>query len=305
MRGIRLRPEQYISPASFWLPEIVVRSGWHEHVPFAFWAIETLKPRRIVELGTHNGYSFFAFCQAIRDLQIDCEAIAVDTWQGDEHAGQYDESVYAQVSRIHEENFASFSTLLRMTFDEALNEVADGTVDLLHVDGRHFEEDVRHDFESWIPKLSDRAVVLFHDTQVKERGFGVYRYWATLSEKYETFEFHHGHGLGVLLFGDHVPKPFVEVIRATEDPAVAADVRLVYSRLGGSIRDKWLAQSVKRLGARDERIARLREETKTLRRRAVAAERERNQAVAKLESLEQSKWWKAGEPVRAVRRKVR
>lgn len=300
-----MKLEQYVSSASFWSPEVVVRSGWHEHAPFAFWAIETLRPRRIVELGTHNGYSFFAFCQAVRDLQLECEVIAVDTWQGDVHAGEYDDSVYQEVSRIHSENFESFSTLLRMTFDDALSEVADGSVDLLHVDGRHFEEDVRHDFETWIPKLSDRAVVLFHDTQVRKRDFGVYRYWAELSEKYETFEFHHGHGLGVLLFGDHVPKPFVDVVRATEDPAVADELRQAYSRLGGSIRDKWLAEKVSQLGAREDRIAKLRAETTALRRRAVAAERERNQAVAKLEALEGSKWWRAGEPVRAVRRKVR
>ena len=49
---------------------------------------------------------------------------------------------------------------VRCTFAEALQHFPDGSVDLLHIDGRHFYEDVKEDYESWLPKLSDRAVVL-------------------------------------------------------------------------------------------------------------------------------------------------
>lgn len=184
-------------------PSYVPVTAWLRHGPFAMWLVKAARPRRIVELGTHYGYSHFAFCQAVREAGLTTECIAVDTWKGDDHAGHYGEEVYQAVLRENE-RYSAFSTLLRKTFAEALDDVADGSVDLLHVDGRHLYEDVKGDFESWIPKLAENAIVLFHDTMVEERGFGVWKYWAEISQQNETFNFTYQHGLGVLLSLIHI-----------------------------------------------------------------------------------------------------
>lgn len=176
------------------------KSAWLRHGPFGMWLVGALQPRRIVELGTHNGYSYFSFCQAVQEHQLPTGCIAVDTWQGDEHAGFYGDDVYDNVVRLNAP-YTNFSTLLRKRFDDALADVEDGTIDFLHVDGRHFYDDVKADFESWIPKLSSRAVVLFHDTKVRERGFGVWKYWAEISADRPSLNFPHQHGLGVLFWG--------------------------------------------------------------------------------------------------------
>src|SRR5271165_4594806 len=151
-----------ISPSSFWVPEYFSPSGWIEHAAFAFWICDACRPRRFVELGTYYGYSYFAFCQAIDRLGLGTTAYAVDTWKGDEHAGFYDESVFHSVAKRNKEKYSAFSCLMRTTFEDALGYFSDGSVDLLHIDGRHFYDDVKYDFTMWRYKLTKDAVVLFH-----------------------------------------------------------------------------------------------------------------------------------------------
>ena len=227
------RSPHCVSLASFWSPLQVVDSAWLEHGPFAFWLIETIQPRTLVELGTHNGFSYLAFCQAVQRLGLSTACYAVDTWQGDEHAGFYGEEVLARLRAVNDRHYAAFSRLMQCRFDEALPYFADGSVDLLHIDGRHTYEDVKHDFETWRTKLSDCGVVLFHDTNVRERDFGVWRLWSELTPHYPAFEFLHGHGLGVLAVGPQVPAGLRPLLNAGPDQADA--IRTAYAHLGQAV----------------------------------------------------------------------
>jgi hypothetical protein len=218
-------------------PEYLAISAWHEHGPFALWLTHALRPKVFVELGSHAGFSYFCFCQAIAAAQLDTKCHAVDTWTGDEHAGIYSARIFDDVSDRNR-HYADFSTLVRATFDDALPRFADNSVDLLHIDGRHYYDDVRHDFESWRGKLTDNALVLFHDTQVRERGFGVLQYFEELRQHYPTFEFLHGHGLGVLAMKD-IP-PAVQPLFAANGEAI--DVwRTTFAELGSAVTVRWQA----------------------------------------------------------------
>lgn len=177
-------------------------SSWLEHGSFMYWMVEKLNPRIFVELGSHYGYSYFAACQSIKASSLGTKAYAVDTWQGDEHAGFYGNEVFEVVDKLNSERYSSFSKLLRMTFDEGLNKFDSGSVDLLHIDGLHTYKAVVHDFNSWKEKLSDRAIVLFHDIHEHRDDFEVNKFWLELQNQYPTFEFFHEHGLGVLKFGN-------------------------------------------------------------------------------------------------------
>ena len=243
-----------LSPASFWQPDDIVPSAWHQHAPFAFWLTEALRPGIFVELGAHNGFSYLAFCQAVQRLGGTTKCYAIDTWKGDEHAGFYGEEVFATLNELHDRRYSGFSRLIRSTFDEALPHFGDGTVDLLHIDGRHRYEDVAHDFESWLPKLSDRAVVLLHDTNVRERGFGVWQFWADLRARYRCFEFAHGYGLGVVQVGREMAEPLRPLFEsAAPDKAAIAQT---YAQLGlVATASHDLAEARTALRGREARIA--------------------------------------------------
>jgi predicted O-methyltransferase YrrM len=174
-------------------------SPWSGHRYFAYDLIAATVPGRIVELGTHYGCSFFAFAQVIKDKSLKSELIAVDTWKGEEHAGFYGESVFELVKRTVDDRFADVEiTLLRKTFDDALADVSDGSVDLLHIDGFHSYEAVRHDYETWAPKLAENAIVLFHDV-APSSGYGSADYWKEIRREHPHVEFlRHSFGLGVL-----------------------------------------------------------------------------------------------------------
>jgi len=56
---------------------IVEPISWIKHIPFAFFIIELLKPKIVVELGVHTGNSFSAFCQAVKNLNIKAPAMVL------------------------------------------------------------------------------------------------------------------------------------------------------------------------------------------------------------------------------------
>jgi len=208
-----------------------VASAWYGHVPFAHWIVGVAKPTILVELGTHNGVSYSAFCEAVLRNRLVTRCYAVDTWRSDVQTGAYGDSVYTDLRRFHDDRYGAFSELLRCTFKEALPYFADSSLDLLHIDGLHTYEAVREDFESWQPKLSERAIVLFHDTNVRERDFGVWRFWEELRTEFPSFEFLHGHGLGMLAVGPLASLKLLELC-SVYDPIRVHAIRQRFSLLG-------------------------------------------------------------------------
>ena len=112
-------PNNLITAASFTPKSLQSPNAWVGHLPFAAWVIQEINPKIFVELGTHTGNSYFSFCQSVIETGIPTKCYAVDTWQGDEHAGQYNDDIFTNVDAYNKEHYAEISQLLRMTFDEA------------------------------------------------------------------------------------------------------------------------------------------------------------------------------------------
>lgn len=212
-----------------WLEE----TAWAGHIPFAMFLTSALRPRSLVELGSYGGVSYCAFCQAVKSTKSDTKCYAVDTWQGDEHAGKLEVGTLAKLKAHHDPLYADFSRLVQSTFDDALAHFADDSIDLLHIDGFHTFEAVSHDFETWKPKMSERGIILFHDINVRERDFGVWQLWDEIKLEFPHFEFLHSHGLGVLAIGEKMPENLQFLFSA--DEARTAMIREFFFALGERI----------------------------------------------------------------------
>jgi hypothetical protein len=303
-----------IDVARFQPQKLSYPNAWIGHIPFATWLIKTLNPETFVELGTHTGNSFLAFCQSVKEHGLSTRCFAVDTWKGDEHAGYYGEQVFQTLNSYQKEHYAAFSRLLRMTFDEASCYFSNGTIDLLHIDGLHTYDAVKHDFETWLPKLSSSAVVLFHDINVRENEFGVWKLWEEIKQQYPlNFEFLHSNGLGVLQISDSESSHILGFLE--QDHKNRLLIRDFFSSLGEKYVQLYHLKEIEKLAAeqkkllveRDaqlaERDAQLAEQDAQLAERdAQLAERDAQLAErdAHLNSLYTSIYWKITAPLRLM-----
>ena len=288
----------------FWpnaMPETV--SAWHGHVPFAHWLVASSHPRLVVELGTHTGVSFAAFCEGAQRSQLPTRCFAVDTWAGDVHAGLYGEDVYQTVKGFVDGRYPNTATLVRSSFHDALDRFSDGAIDVLHIDGLHTYEAVRHDWETWRPKLSDQGVVLFHDTAVRGDDFGVWQLWAELRQNHAGFEFPHCFGLGVLLVGANAPEPVTRLCTLS-DPRRIERIIERFAVLGAAAQ---LDQMTAAVRSSYGQIASLQQQSELLTQQKALLEQQleqsrahASQADAALLAMQNSSTWRATAPLRRL-----
>lgn len=259
--GTPLDPEPFpffagvMEAASFRPAWVQEPNSWVGHIPFASWLLGSFPARVFVELGTHTGNSYFSFCQAAKEKNLAVRCFAVDTWEGDPQAGFYQGDVFEMVNAHNQKNYERFSVLLKKTFDAALQDIEDASVDLLHIDGLHTYDAVRHDFTTWLPKLAPGAVVIFHDICEKEEGFGVWKFWEELKQEYpQHLEFEQSHGLGVLRVGSsQTSADFSWLVPGTPK---AEAVRRYFTALGFGLLEKSDAElAAKRIAEQESFIA--------------------------------------------------
>ncbi|WP_185985348.1 class I SAM-dependent methyltransferase [Aureimonas mangrovi] len=237
----------FATRAAFMKPRRIVEPGpWIGLVPFAFWLVEAARPRTIVELGTHTGNSFCAFLQAAEAEGLDTKVFAVDHWMGDEHSGHYGDDVYTELQAYVDAVYPGRATMIRSSFDDALDGFENGSIDILHIDGMHTYDAVRKDFDSWLPKVAPNGLVLLHDTAVRARDFGVWKLLEEVSADHRTAQLHNSHGLGIVALGEQ-PAPISALLDGSRDQAGLSSDE-VFAPLGDAVMDafhltKFLAYS--------------------------------------------------------------
>jgi len=219
------------------VPKFLSSPWWIGHIPFSFSLIRALKPNILVELGTYTGTSFFSFCQAVDALGLNTKCYSVDLWEGDIHMGKFRPSLYDKTLAYKNEHYPN-AIFIRKLFDDAVNDFSNNSIDLLHIDGTHTYEAVERDFNTWQPKLSNRGVVLFHDTNVNlnnigknAKNFGVNIFFNSIKANYPHIEFKHCYGLGVLIVGKKAPLEVLEMAEETNVNAFIEHFRYLGDKL--------------------------------------------------------------------------
>ncbi|WP_419759659.1 glycosyltransferase [Acidisoma sp.] len=256
-------------------------SAWLGHLPFAFWLMRAAQPALLVEIGPHPGAAYAAFCQSVARDRLATQCFSIDVSA---------ESLVAQAEEVHddlhahlEQRFTGFSHVLRCRLDDALARFPNGSVDLLHIDGLNSYERLRRVFEAWLPKLSERAVVLLHGTTERQAGFEVWRLWAEVAARWPAFEFVHGQGLGVLCVGPDAPTAVLDLTALPAEAAIRLRDRFTY--LGGRWEAERRARHLRRTVTQHE--ASLRGQVVALdKARATEARLTRSLAEARAEATE-------------------
>src|SRR5260370_34834057 len=97
-----------------------------------------------------------------------------------------------------------------MSSDEAAMRFAEGTVNLLHLYGRDTYVAAKHDFETWLPKVSLNGAILMHDIAVRQDDLGPWRVWGEISATFPSFPFHTHERLGGTPHGENAPNPLLQ-----------------------------------------------------------------------------------------------
>jgi hypothetical protein len=290
-------------------PRYIAPSAWWEHVPVAHWLVSRLQPRSVVELGSHFGVSFFAFCEAAQAFSADTFVYAIDSWQGDEHAGHYGEDVYGRVQAEQQQQHRQHSRLIRSSFDEAAQHFASASIDLLHIDGLHTYTAVKHDLDTWLPKVRPGGTILFHDTNVREREFGVWQLWQELQSdgRFSTLELRNGHGLGLASLATPAPdwhRDFLQQAPALQSRGGLLDALAQLRPEGNWGEADWSPYADQARAARTE-ADRWRSDLQHLQAERDWLQSELREARAEIAGLRGSVSWSLTEPLRALRRLAR
>lgn len=211
----------------FWRARYLRQSDFIPHVPVLFWLIETGDADNFVTLGVNEGVAHFAACQAMDKLRHDARCIGIEDWSASE--GRIPDGLATYASETYHE----VSELIDKAPEKAALDFDDGSVDILLIDIDQSAANTEALLRDWLPRLSDRSVVLVHgisgSTFKEEAGRSVLSRW---QERFPMFCLATGRGLAVLLTGPQQNHRLRAIAELTKSHPIMRDIRRVFNRLG-------------------------------------------------------------------------
>lgn len=137
--------------------------------------IADIRPRVILEVGMHQGYSMEVWRKAFHPaclIGLECDPVQ----------GHY----YDEMGSMWQTNSQSADTLYKVKFQ------LDDKVDFLFIDGDHSYEGVKKDFEMYSPLVRKGGIIVFHDVVYTSDDpyapVQVKRLWDELKTQYKSLE---------------------------------------------------------------------------------------------------------------------
>lgn len=162
--------------------------------------VAQLKPRRLLEIGTARGGTFFLLSRAAApDAWLISLDLPASRW-----SGVTSFVLPRLVLPTQRGLFLHADSHAPQTLATVKGLLGDSRLDLLFIDGDHSYEGVKQDFELYHPLVRAGGMVAFHDiaTDPLAPDCGVRRLWDEVKQTYpcrEIFdEFQHGIGIGIL-----------------------------------------------------------------------------------------------------------
>ncbi|MGQ7242638.1 hypothetical protein ACUN9V_04165 [Salinicola sp. V024] len=244
---LRSAPLQSLAQGSmFWRPDHVEQSPWLDHLPLMFWLMEAMAPKRCVTLGVGPGSPHLAFCQGVQRLGLDSECLLIAADQ-DEMAGE----LHARADR----RYGALAGRINVSPRRGAKQLEEGSIDILALDIPPDDEDMEDVLERWLPRVSERGVILIPGINRREPGCIAHQNFLALQNIYRSITFHHGDGLGVLIVGEKPPALLETLMSRWNSPTAARTVREVFARLGRASVDQAMADTQKaRLHSVKERL---------------------------------------------------
>jgi glycosyltransferase involved in cell wall biosynthesis len=211
----------------FWTPERQNSSPrCYPYIPVLLWLISVCRPRVAVEFGSDNWMSYAALCEGVARQDSGGRCYSISGCAGDGRMSP-NGVAFEDFRKFHDRRYTAFSELVA-NFDEGLNRFDDGAIDLLHCNSLEAHETALRDFNSLLPKLSERGVILLSNIMVQP---GAVRLFHELEASYPTFALRDGPGVGLIAFGPHAPEP-VKQLCALQDADARTAIREQFAHAG-------------------------------------------------------------------------
>ena len=164
------------------------------YLPLFFDIVVQEKPTLIVTLGLGDPQAHLAFCQAVTEQNLSSHCVAV--WRLRVGEAAIDDPAWQCAQKATGDFFATVSRLVEADALTSAADFADGSIDVLLIDDVDSGESLWRELEAWRPKLSDKALLLLHGTNL-DREDGPRRAWANFVKDKAVAYFGQGIGLSI------------------------------------------------------------------------------------------------------------